>query len=293
MPQRPTPGSEALLADTLLLESLPQATALARAFAVRPRLVTLEGEVIEPLGSVRGRGGATFSVLADQRRYHDLQDEIEALQGQRAALEAELARLLVPEAPPLTPLEQRAQQAEKRVTRLEAAAQARLERLDEVRQRQRETPAPTLPPDAPDGTPLLALREEISALRGRERDSQKALEEAREQERLFQQWLSAQERRAELQERLRRSETAAAQAAAQLAAQEDEVRGRAEQVGAAPDLERAQERERQLSARYGELVARQNRLRAALEDTRLNVARREGSLQPISAGARLPGEARE
>lgn len=293
-PSDPPLVSEALLADTLLLESLPQATALARAFAARPRLVTLEGEVIEPLGSVSGgRGGATFSVLADQRRYHDLQDEIEALQGQRAALEAELARLLVPEAPPLTPLEQRAQQAEKRVTRLEATAQARLERLDEVRQRQRETPAPTLPPDAPDGTPLLALREEISALRGRERDLQKALEEAREQERLFQQWLSAQERRAELQERLRRSETAAAQAAAQLAAQEDEVRGRAEQVGAAPDLERAQERERQLSARYGELVARQNRLRAALEDTRLNVARREGSLQPISAGARLPGEARE
>ena len=53
-PSDPPQVSEALLADTLLLEDLVAATRLARQFANRPRLVTREGELLEPGGALTG-----------------------------------------------------------------------------------------------------------------------------------------------------------------------------------------------------------------------------------------------
>ncbi|GEM48311.1 chromosome segregation protein SMC [Deinococcus cellulosilyticus] len=80
-PSDPPLISEHLLGDTLMVQDHPTAIRIARNHAQRPRLVTLDGEVIEATGAVTGGKlkDSGLTVLADQRRYHDLQDELDDL----------------------------------------------------------------------------------------------------------------------------------------------------------------------------------------------------------------------
>ena len=94
-PSQPPIVGQTLLSDTLLMESLQAATALARRYAQRPRLVTVDGELLEPGGALTGGrpSGSGASVLGDQRRLAELEHELEGLSARQADLSTELARL--------------------------------------------------------------------------------------------------------------------------------------------------------------------------------------------------------
>ena len=84
--------AENLLGETLVIETLNRALELARKYPQRPRLVTLDGELLEPGGAVtggRGRdtGGEAF---AEARRLKEVSSELVALEQELEKLEARL-----------------------------------------------------------------------------------------------------------------------------------------------------------------------------------------------------------
>jgi chromosome segregation protein len=84
--------AENLLGETLVIETLNRALELARKYPQRPRLVTLDGELLEPGGAVtggRGRdtGGEAF---AEARRLKEVTAELETLEQELEKLEARL-----------------------------------------------------------------------------------------------------------------------------------------------------------------------------------------------------------
>jgi chromosome segregation protein len=83
---------ENLFGETLVVETLETALKLARQYRDRPRLVTLDGELLEAGGAVTGgRGrdnaGETF---AEARRLEEARTEFDALEASIKALEASL-----------------------------------------------------------------------------------------------------------------------------------------------------------------------------------------------------------
>ncbi len=84
------PAVEQVLGGTVLVETTEQATAIARRFARRPRLVTLEGDVVEPGGALSGGRRQGRSVLVGAAA--DLEEAeaqaAEASAAERAAGEA-------------------------------------------------------------------------------------------------------------------------------------------------------------------------------------------------------------
>lgn len=303
-PSDPPQVAEALLSDTLLLDTLEAATELARQFASRPRLVTLEGEVLEAGGALTGgRGRDTgFSVLADQRRYHELQDELEAMQRRAAQLTQAQEALSVPAPAPveLGPLQQQLQQAEKAAAALEATAHSLQQRENELQRRLQsleETAAPVLPADPSDLSAELAhlQTEQLPQARQQERALGAALEQARDAEREWQAWRSSEGQRRSLSERLGRNAQALGAQRQQLAHAEQEVLRREQEAQTLRPAaaQQAEEHARQLSQAYSQLIAQQNRLRASLEELQLGIARREGSRQPLPDGALLSGQPKE
>jgi chromosome segregation protein len=84
--------AENLLGETLVIETLERALELARKYPQRPRLVTVDGELLEPGGAVtggRGRdtGGEAF---AEARRLKEVTAELETLERELERLEARL-----------------------------------------------------------------------------------------------------------------------------------------------------------------------------------------------------------
>ena len=317
-PSQPPIVGQSLLAGTLLMQSLQAATALARRHAQRPRLVTVDGELIEPGGALTGgrAPGSGAGVLAEQRQFSRLSGELEALVSRQGALSARLAE----------------QEGGSRVSREDeeaaraACEQARaglngadltlagLEAAQASVERQHRSLVGRLQnmgngdgangdldtsADAPDPDQIEAqLRQARAAAEfaaQQERTLGAELSEARE---LLAAWTvhrQAQARQQELhaRQRLLRGRLDALQEPL-LTARAETLRHQSALGDFDPDaLPAAEAATEALALGYGSLIARQNKVSAALEETRLMQARREGSLGSVPDGNSIAGSLRE
>lgn len=80
---------DTLLGDTLVIENLDIALKLAKKHSNRPRLVTLEGELLEAGGAVTGGKGrdTTGETFAENRRLNEAKAELERLEQDLTAIE--------------------------------------------------------------------------------------------------------------------------------------------------------------------------------------------------------------
>ncbi|GAA5512038.1 chromosome partition protein Smc [Deinococcus carri] len=312
-PTNPPLVGEAILADTLIVEDLRAANRIARAHPNRPRLVTLDGELLEAGGAITGgRLRDTGSnILADQRRFQDLDAELEDVDRQTARLGAELKKVQATLAgdagghDALLAARERAareeREAEKRVTELEAQARSLGAHRDRLLARLADQTPASPEPDHPAADPahleadLLETRAAAEGHRERERAAREALALARELDAAWRAFRSARARAADLREHLTANAEAMAAQEAHLTAAAAEVQRRETALGVLDEHElyRA-EKERDAAAQaYTSLLGEQNKVRARLEDLRLLVARREGSLDSIPDGCSPPGTPRE
>ncbi|ADV67483.1 AAA family ATPase [Deinococcus maricopensis] len=309
LPTDPDIVGQNLLSDTLVVRTLADATRLARAHASRPRLVTLDGELLESGGALTGgrlRDGG-LNVLADQRRLADLDDELAASDTQRATLtreEAQLTRdLEALGADGTSPERERAAQAERtlerRVAELEAVTRGARKQHDAylARLSADAAPVPGAPPAPPEALEqqLTDARAHVDDARELERTASAAVLDAQALASAWRAHADAAARAAHLDARLTENAGALEAQRARLASAAEEVERRRAQLGEYDDstytaLVAAREN---ANRAYAALIAQQNALRAQLEDTRLTAARREGSLEEVPPGAQPPGAARE
>ncbi|WP_370657402.1 hypothetical protein [Deinococcus sp. KNUC1210] len=307
-PSDPPIIGQNLLSDTLLVQDLAAATALARRHASRPRLVTLEGELLEPGGALTGGrlrdSGA--GVLADQRRLLELDDELSTLDasvtrvsGEQATLSAELQQLNEQQgqlntAVSAARVSERAAQlaraeAEARHTALLRQHAVLLARLERAR------PAEAAAPDQSADLPALeaaleSLRAQAEAASQSERTAALQLAGGRELAAAWKAHHAALLRSEALQVRLTTTLHSGGEQRAQLATLQTEVRRRLSDLGEFDPAEqpRAEALREQVSAAYSAQIARQNQLQAQLDEARLTLARREGSLPTVPDGALPP-----
>lgn len=311
-PTAPPLVGEAILADTLLVRDLAAANRVARTHASRPRLVTLEGELVEPGGAITGgrlrdSGGA---VLADQRRFQELDAELHSAEQSSIKLQRELEAVrvgLVREAAQhdelLAQREQAAREeqgAERAVTELSAQQRSLSANRDRLLARLGDQlPAPPQRAEPIDPArleaELLALRTQAEQLRSSERDAVEELALARELDTAWKTYQAAQSRLVNLRLRLDTNRAASVAQDTHLAAAEAEVARRREALGTLDEQEYPRaEQAREAAARvYGDLIAEQNRVRSRLDELNLLIARREGSLEAIPDGCSPPGTPRE
>ena len=295
----------ALLADTLVVDTLDTANRLARAHRTRPRLVTLGGELVEPSGAVTGGRlrDSGSSVLADQRRFQELADEVDAAQ---AALDAVNTRLQhLPAAPDLLPLRQAAEGAaaqEREYAAREREDAARVQALEaDMRRLQAQrvsapqpAPAEHLDPAALEDA-LAQQRARAEAGRAAERAAAGNLSQARELAAQWQSYHQAEERRAEAAARLAASAAARQEQQAHVTSAAAEVERRRTALGDfdAEQLPRAEAERQRTADAYAGLLAAQNGARARLDQARLTIARREGQQGDLADGCSPPGTPRE
>ncbi|WP_425147475.1 AAA family ATPase [Deinococcus sp.] len=313
-PSEPPVIAQVLLSDTLLISDLEAASALARRHAARPRLVTLEGELLEPGGALTGGRlrDSGVGVLADTRRRSELVWELEQLDQFAANLSAEQREasgqlLALSESLERLEAQAAAHSADEQAARLaraeaeahagslrssQAALAARLART------QAAGPSPA-PDDAPGPVPLEGaletLRAEIEAAAQAERQSERRLTAARGQGAEWAVYRSALLRQTELHSRLEDNGHRAREQRGQLQSRQAEVQRRSGALQGFDPQEWGRldgERER-LSSVYSALIALQNRALAQLDESRLTLARREGSLPDLPPGALPPGQPRE
>ncbi|SEJ68563.1 condensin subunit Smc [Deinococcus reticulitermitis] len=308
-PTDPPLVGEAVLADTLIVEDLRAAQRLARAYPNRPRLVTRAGELIEPGGAITGgRLRDTGSaVLADQRRFQELQAEVEDAEAISTRLAAQLAALPVSGAAELAAqqterdeAEREARAAEQRVTELAAQARSleahRAELLGQLRTEAAQRPAPTELPDLqPLEAELLAARQHAETARAAERAALEAQALARELGGAWRAFGQAQTRAGELRARLEVNAESARTQQLGLEGSAAEVARREAALGELDEgeLPRAAGARDAAAQLYSTLVGEQNRVRGRLEELRVLIARREGSLDPLPDGCSPPGAPRE
>ena len=299
-----------LLSDTLLLSSLQAATALTRRHPNRPRLVTAEGELIEPGGALTGGrmrdGGA--AVLSDQRRSSELQDELAALQQRLAqwmntleVVNGDLEKAATVESAARAARDQtrgRSRETALQLAGLKASHRSLSGQHESLLGRLVGGPQPTSGPgDTPDletvETQFEENRAAVELARQRERELSAQLSEGRMLGALWTAYRSAvvrhQEltaRRAELQERQQ-------ELLPQLQQLTAETQRHAVALGVLGSqcLAQAEAKRDQYSAVYGTLIGRQNRTSADLEEGRLTLARREGSVGSAPDGALPAGTA--
>ncbi|MGY2892200.1 AAA family ATPase [Deinococcus sp. UYEF24] len=316
-PSDPPIVGQNLLSDTLLMNSLQSATALARRHASRPRLVTVEGELLEPGGALTGgrsRDSGT-AVLSDQRRFAEVQDELSAMQRRQAQLKTELEALSVDaedsaisESVARAAQQQtrhRAQEAalrlaglEARVASLEGQRQALMTRLQSSVQ-PTELVRTVLPLTHLDPAQLESQLEQVRASTDvsaqRERTLNADIAAARELQAALTAYRAAMLRQDALRSRkgtLDERRQVLLPQVSLLAA--ETARHQAALGGFDPrHLTEAEARRDGQSLEYSNLIARQNRTAALLEETRLTQARREGTLQEIPDGSLPPGQPRD
>ncbi|MFC4453350.1 chromosome segregation SMC family protein [Deinococcus sonorensis] len=311
-PSEPAIVGQNLLSDTLLIQDLGAATRLARRHASRPRLVTLEGELIEPGGALTGGRvrDSGVGVLADQRRFAELDDELAELDARQQRLERELPQLIAAlggEQERQAQARQRREaavqqerQAERRATELGAQVQQlerqllRLQQLSAGPLPERSTTTPLTDPATLEA-PLQQLRADLEQLQAAEREQQVQLSGARDLQAAWSAHHAAVQRVGELSQRLAANAEALTRQALQLQAARQEVERRQAELGTLDPqaLGRAEQARDAASQDYASQIGRQNRLRTQLDELRLTLARREGSLGSIPPGAQLPGTARE
>ena len=313
-PSQPPIVGQSLLAGTLLMRSLQAATALARRHAQRPRLVTVDGELIEPGGALTGgsASGNGAGVLAEQRQFSRLRDELEALSARQTALNGQLAE---------QENGSRASREDEEAARA-ASEQARaglngadltlagLEAAQASVERQHRSLAGRLQSmDDGDGVAAFSDAPNPAQIEAQLRQARAAAELAAQQERtlsaelteereLLAAWTlhrQAQARQQELHARqnLLRSRLDALQESL-LTGHAETLRHQLALGNFDPDALLAAEAARDaLSLRYGNLIARQNKVSAALEEARLTQARREGSLGSVPDANSIAGSPRD
>ncbi|MBZ9751398.1 chromosome segregation protein SMC [Deinococcus sp. HMF7604] len=312
-PSDPPLVGEAILADTLVVRDLRAANRIARSHASRPRLVTLDGELVEPGGAITGgrardTGGG---VLADQRRFQELDAELEEADRQGTRLGTDLAKVeaalgggATQHDTLLAARERAAQeetQAERRVTELGAQARS----LETHRDRLAARLGPEVPATTDPAAPLPdlgTLDHELSQARaaaetGRaaERAAAEALALGREADAAWRAYRTGRARAGELRARLEAGAGALETQESHVQDAQAEVARREAALGTLDENEyaRAEYAREQAAQTYANLIASQNKARARLEDLRLLVARREGLQEPLPDGCLPPGTPRE
>ncbi|MER3555799.1 MAG: chromosome segregation protein SMC, partial [Meiothermus sp.] len=268
-----------LFGDALVLESLDAALALRKRSPDVPRMVTLEGELLEASGAITGgrvqKGG---QMLALRRRLQEAAREAERLAAQAQAAGEEAQRV----------------RAELGALELESGRRKRAELQAELRALQtrlsRPSPSQPQPPEpvpAPDLSGLEALRaarealstqlagrRELSAGWARYREDLKRYREAQLQiGELGARALQLSREQAELTEKLeaaraRRGELEAARASLNLDALE-------------AALQAARQRTRALAEEESRLIGRTNAILSDLEALHLTQARREATVETL------------
>ncbi|MFC4427522.1 AAA family ATPase [Deinococcus navajonensis] len=314
-PTDPVLVGEAILADTLVVRDLRAANRLARSHQSRPRLVTLDGELVEPGGAITGGRlrDSGSGVLADQRRFQELDTELEDAELAAQRLGAELGTVQASLAESagrhdalLAAREAAAREergAEHRVTELDAQVRS----LGSHRDRLQARLGPDLrPPDTAGSAAapadlegmeaaLMQARQAAETGRGEERRAAGALAHGRELHTAWQAYRTGRARAGDLRTRLEASLLAAAAQEAHLLSAAAEVRRREEALGTLDEheLARAEVAREQAAQAYANLIGTQNKTRARLEELRVLVARREGSLETLPDGCSPPGNPRE
>ncbi|GGL71817.1 Smc1/Cut3/Cut14 family protein [Deinococcus aerolatus] len=310
-PSDPPLVGQAILADTLVVQDLRAANRIARSHSNRPRLVTLGGELVEPGGAITGGrlrdSGA--GVLSDQRRFQELEAELaeaDAL-AQRFSAQLEQARMTLnggsERHDALLAARERAvreeRDAERRVTELTAQIRSLNENRDRLLARlvpEAEAPsAPELPDVEGLEAELTAARHTAETGRAAERGAAEELALARELASAWRAYGAAQTRAADLRVRLEANAGAAAAQDAHLEAAAAELARREVALVDLDETEfqRAEAAREAAALAYANLIGTQNRVRARLDDLRVLVARREGSLEPLSDGCVPSGTPRE
>ena len=269
-----------LLGETLVMESLEAALTLLRNHPDHPRMVTLDGELLETSGAITGgrlqKGG---QMLLLRRRLQESQAEAQRLQAEAESLRT-LSKQLQAELAGLNLL-----QLQRRQTELEAECKAM--RTGLARLAQSSLPQAPAPVDPPQPEHLHALRKEretlVAELTAR-REIATRWQRYRED---LERYNAAQRDMAELEARLCRLRTEQAELQQQLAAIQSR-KGELEQDRARLNLKQLEEqlkaarsRTRTLSEEETQLVARTNSLLAELEALHLAQARREATIEAL------------
>ena len=269
-----------LLGETLVMESLEAALTLLRKHPDHPRMVTLDGELLETSGAITGgrlqKGG---QMLLLRRRLQESQAEAQCLQAEAESLRT-LSKQLQAELAGLNLL-----QLQRRQTELEAECKAM--RTGLARLAQSSLPQAPAPFDPPQPEHLHALRKERETLAAEltaRREIATRWQRYRED---LERYNAAQRDMAELEARLCRLRTEQAELQQQLAAIQSR-KGELEQDRARLNLKQLEEqlkaarsRTRTLSEEETQLVARTNSLLAELEALHLAQARREATIEAL------------
>jgi chromosome segregation protein len=271
-----------LLGETLVMENLDAALALLRQHHSHPRMVTLEGELLETSGAITGgrvqRGGQMLSL---RRRYQQTQAdalrldaEAQALHTQNENLRTELAGLNLPG-------------LLRRQTELGyeyKAVKTSLSRLSLS-----PAPQPPQPVPAPQPDHLQALRNERDVLGAKLAQQRETTEQWRRYREDQERFLDAQRQVEELETRLQSLRAEQIELEQNLLATQAR-RGELEQAQDSlnlPQLEgalhAAREHMRALSEEETRLVGRTNQLLAELESLLLTQARREATIETLQA----------
>ena len=308
-----------LLGETLVIETLNRALELARKYPQRPRLVTLDGELLEPGGAVtggRGRdtGGEAF---AEARRLKEVIAELVALELELEKLEARLetSRASGTEGrDAISRIDQRLQVATTQHDSLRSDLLTANSRRDTLEDRRSNVLArlQSLPnalnsvdaPDLPDLEPLEAgfalASERVTNSRQNERQADASLREAKsrqavflEQQRTFEasqaRFAAAHDRLTAINARLAVLEDLEMDARARLEAANPEIvrlEAEAEALDLAGSRAQLDALEVQRRARESELATASRELsgaRESLETAKLARARREANLETLLA----------
>ena len=314
-PSDPPIVANNLLSDTLLVEDMRAATRLARAYPSRPRLVTVDGEVLEPGGALTGGRlrDSGVSHLGDQRRLAELHEELASSAERVTALgqvvsrvEGELTALDGRYDAALRAREEAARaerERERRLNEARAAVRGGLEARDALAARLSASPVAVAAPggdgDAPDVAALQARLEDVRAraraARETEREVQDALSGARELALAWRAHEGAVARAAALDARLAELREAVLAQEGRVADAQAEAMRRAADLGEFDEGEydRLEAARAAASQAYANLLGRQNKLRAQLEEVRLTVARREAAVEDVPPGALPAGAVRD
>ncbi|GIW39051.1 MAG: chromosome partitioning protein Smc [Meiothermus sp.] len=273
-----------LLGETLVLEHLEAALALVRQHPDHPRIVTLEGELLETSGAITGgrlqKGG---QMLALRRRFHDTQSEAARLEAQALALAAQAEQLRAELASlNLTQLQRRQTELDSELKAVRASL-ARLPALGGQAQPP-QPPEPVLPPNPQRLEALRSEREALGAQLAQQREAELRWQRYREDQARY---ATAQNEIAELEARLqhlRGEQAELGQRLAALQSRKDALeRDRAQlSLGHLEErLRAARGRTRALSEEETRLIARTNALLSDLEALHLTQARREATIETL------------
>ena len=319
-PSDPPIVGQNLLSDTLLLSTLQSAATLARKYVSRPRLVTVEGELLEPGGAMTGgrlRDSGT-AVLGDQRRFAQLQSELSSTQSRQTRLETDLQAVngdaensAISESVARDARDQTRQQVQEAALQL-AGQEARVASLEGQRQaalnrHQAAFRGPrTQEPRTQENTFTLPGPAQLEALLDQARaDSELGAQQeravigeiaaARELQAAWSAYHTATLRQGELRARRDTLEDRRRALLPQLAVLSAEKARHQAALGDfdPTDLTEAEARREALAQHYSGLIGQQNRAATLLEETRITLARREGTLQELPDGALPAGQPRE